>query len=108
MSGEGAAGSIGDGPGNDQRQFIPDFFTDSFISKNSGFGIEGIKDGFDQDQINTAVNKAFELFRISFDQLVKINSTESRIIDIRRDRRCSCSGAYGPGHKARFMRGCLW
>ncbi len=40
---------------------IADFFTGGFISKNSGFGIEGIKDGFDQDQINPAVDKAFEL-----------------------------------------------
>ena len=84
---------------------MPDLLAVGFDRVNGGFGIERIKDRFDQDQdIHTAVNKALDLFCVSFDQLVKGDGPEGRIIDIRGNGGCPCCRPDGTGDKSRFLR----
>ena len=56
LPGQGTAGSIGNGAGDHQRELNSHRFEFGFNGKDSGFGIQGIENGFDHNDVGTTFN----------------------------------------------------
>ncbi|MNN47443.1 hypothetical protein D3C81_1618630 [compost metagenome] len=80
---QGTAGGVGDGAGNHDRQRNAQGFKFGFHREGGGFGVQGIEDGFDHDQIDTAFHQRTRRFAVGFHQLIERNITERRIVDVR-------------------------
>ena len=83
LTGERAAGGIGDGAGDHQRQALAARIEFLFASENGGLGIERVKHRLDQDQIGATVEQAGQRFAIAVFQLVKADIAKRRVIHIR-------------------------
>ena len=95
---QGTARGIGDGAGYHDRQFFTALLEHFLHGKDSRFGVQGIEHGFDQDDVSTAVHQAFGGFDVLFDQLVKGDGAETRVIDVWRDRQRLTGRAKHTGH----------
>src|SRR5690606_10716577 len=80
LSGQGASGCVGNGSGDHDRQFgaaIPEVFLGC---ENGSLGVEGVENGFDQDDVGTTVDQPFDGLVIVFHQLVKAGVTEAGVV----------------------------
>ena len=84
LAGQGAAGKIGDRAGNHHRQEDALFLEHLFRGEDGSLGVERIEDGFNQDDVGTAVDQPPDLLGIGDAQIVEGNSAVARIIHIRR------------------------
>ena len=50
--------------------------------KDGRFGIEGVKDGLDQDKVGAAIDESPDGFEISRHEPIKMNVSETRIINV--------------------------
>ncbi len=87
LPGERAPGGVGDGAGDHNRQFNAQRFKLRFHRKDRRFGVKGVENGFNQDQVRATFHQRFGGFSISRHQLVKSDVAECRIVDVRRNRR---------------------
>ncbi len=104
LAGQGAAGGVGDGAGDHDRQFHPQRFEFGFHRKSGGLGVQGIEDGFDHDQIDAAFHQRASRFAVSRHQFIERDVAERRIVDVRRDGRSAVGRPQHPGDVARFFR----
>ena len=104
LAGERTPGSVGDGAGEHNWQLNAQRFEFSFNRENSGFGIEGIENGFNQDQVTAAFHQRFGGFAVGSHQLIKGNIAVSRVVDVGRDRRRTVGWAKHARDVARFVR----
>ena len=104
LPGERAPGGVGDGAGDHNRQLNAQRFKLRFHRKNRRFGVKGVENGFNQDQIRTTFHQRFGGFAIGRHQLVKSDVAECRIVDVRRNRRRAVGRAENTGNVARFLR----
>ena len=52
--------------------------------KKCGFTVEGIKDGFNKQKINSTLHQSFKLKGIVIHNFLEADCPEARIVDIRR------------------------
>ena len=104
LSGKRAAGRIGNGAGDHQRQVNAQRLQLLFHRIDGRFGIQGIKYRFNQDQIHATFHQRPGGFAIGGHQLVKGNITERRIVHIRRNRGGTVGRAKHARDVARFFR----
>ncbi|RMR97359.1 hypothetical protein ALP75_205063 [Pseudomonas syringae pv. actinidiae] len=102
---QGAAGGVGDGAGNHDRQFKTQFLEHTLHGKDGCFGVEGVEDGFDQDQVGAALDQAFGGFGVVLHQFVERDVAIAGIVDVRRQRAGAAGRAEHAGNEARFVRG---
>ena len=79
---QGAAGGIGDGAGNHDRQLDGVFVEHLLHGEDCCLGVQGVEDGFDQDQIGTASDQAAGGLGVVFHQLVEGDVAVARIVDV--------------------------
>src|SRR5690606_32822970 len=80
-----AAGGVSDCAGDHDGQAYAAFFEYGFYGKDGSFGVEGVKDGFDQHQVDATVQQAFELFGVSIAQFVEGDVAGCGVVDVGRD-----------------------
>ncbi|MNY32985.1 hypothetical protein D3C86_1672350 [compost metagenome] len=73
--------------------------------EDRGFGVEGVEDGFDQDQVGAALDQALGGFGVVFHQLIKGHVAVARVIDVRRQRASAAGRTEHAGDEARLVRG---
>ena len=83
LAGERTPGGVGDGAGNHDRQVNAQRFKLFFHRKDCRFGVQGIEDRFNQNQVATALHQRFGGFAIGRHQLIESHVTVSRVVDIR-------------------------
>ena len=83
LAGQGTAGGVGNGAGNHDRQVNAQCLELLFHRVNRGFGVEGVENRFNQDQVGTAFHQRFGRFTVGSDQLVKGDITKCRVVDVR-------------------------
>ena len=104
LTGQGATGSIGDGAGNHDRQLITLTFKHFLYCKHRCLGIQGVKNGFDQNQVTTTANQGFGGFNVVFHQQIKGDIAVAGIIHIRRNGSGATGWTQHPGHITGFIR----
>ena len=68
--------------------------------KKGGLGIERIKDGLQQKNVHSTLDKTSDGRLVGLDQFVEGDVAESRILHTGRQRGRSIGRTYGPGHEA--------
>ncbi|MNL03783.1 hypothetical protein D3C87_1243310 [compost metagenome] len=101
---QGAAGGVGDGAGNHDRQFDAQFFEHALHGEDRRFGVEGVENGFDQDQISAALDQAFGGFGVVFHQFIKGDVAVAGVVDVGRQRAGAAGRAEHAGDEARLGR----
>ena len=48
-----------------------------------GFGVQGVEDGFEKNEIDTPIDKGFDLFGVGSSHLVEVHGSVSRVFDAR-------------------------
>ena len=104
LSREGSSTGIGNGTADHYRNIPLIFLLELVYGKKGGFGIEGVKNSFDQQHIYSTCYQGFHLRCVSFDQLVKSNCSIPRVIDIGRHTGRSVGRPYRSGNESRFVR----
>lgn len=96
LPGQGSAGGVGDGAGDHDRQFDAVIFEHLLHGEDRRLGIEGVEDGFDQDQVGAAGDQAAGRLDVVGDQLIEGDVAIARVVDVRGDR----AGAAGRAEHA--------
>ena len=86
LTGEGAAGLVRDGDGDNDRQALLAGVEEIFNGVKAGLEVEGIKDRFRQEDIDPAFNKRFDLFVIRLTQFLVAGGTVFRTVHVGRHR----------------------
>ena len=73
---------------------IPEIFLNG---EDGGLGIQRIKNGFDQQQVDTAIYQSPHLFIIGVGHFVETDGPETGIVDIRGKGKCFIHRADGAG-----------
>ena len=74
------------------------------MANKRGLAIECVEDGFDQQQIDAAIEQAPHAFHIAGHQFIEADIAEARVVDVRGNR---CRATGGPQHardKTRLVR----
>ena len=87
-----AARRIGYGARDHHRQAQPGFGKHLETGENRGFGVQRVKDRFDQDQFGPAGDQPVNLLAVGDAQIVKGDGAVPGIVDIGAER----GGAVGP------------
>ena len=101
---QGAAGGVGDGAGNHDRQFDTQGFEHALHGEDRGLGVEGVEDGFDQDQVGAAFDQALGGLGVVFDQFIEGHVAVAGVVHVGRQRAGAAGRAQYAGHEARLGR----
>ena len=104
LAGECPAGGVRDRPGEHDRQIQAVFVAVLIHGKDSRFGVKGVEDGFDEDQINAAFHQAIQRFQVGFNQLVEIGVAVTRVVHVRADAGRTVGGTQYPCDIAGLVR----
>ncbi len=102
---QGAAGGIGDGAGDHDRQFDAIVLEHLLHGEDRRLGIERVEDGLDQDQVGAALDQATGGLDVVFHQFVEGDVAVAGVVDVRGDRAGPAGRAEHAGDEARFVRG---
>ncbi|MNF97088.1 hypothetical protein D3C84_799040 [compost metagenome] len=105
LPGQGPPGSIGDGPGDHDRQFDAVFLEHLLHGEDGCLGVEGVEDGFDQDQVGAAFDQALGGFGVVFHQFIEGHVAIAGVVHVRRQRAGAAGRAEHAGNEARLVRG---
>ena len=108
LAGQGASGGVGDGAGDDHRPAAAALLEQRLEREDRGLGVERVEDRLDQQQVGAAVDQPVGLLEVGLDEPVVGDVALARVVDVRGDRRRSCSSgrarrspsAAGPGSAA--------
>ncbi len=100
LAGEQAAGAVGDGAGNHDRQI--DAARGELVGngEDRGLGIERVENGLDQKRIDAAVDQPAHLLGVSVAQLIEGDGAKAGIGHVRRDRGGAVGRTDGAGDDA--------
>ncbi len=99
-----AAGGVGDGARDHHRQADAALLEHFLGGEDRRLGVERVEDGFDQDDVDAAIEQAVELFNVGHAQLVEGDVARARVVHVGRDRRRLGLRAERAGHEARLVR----
>ena len=83
LAGQGTAGFVGNGTGDHNREINTIFIKHLFDGKYSSFGIEGVEDGFNQNNIRATLDQTTSRLHVRDYQLIKSDIAKTRVINIR-------------------------
>ena len=86
-----AARGVGDRAGDHNGQLDAERVELRLHGEDRGLGVKRIEDRFDKNEIRAAFDQRARGFAVSLHQLIKSNITEGRVVNIRRNRRCTVS-----------------
>ena len=86
MAGKIAPAKVGQGHRNHQRKLAPERLLGFERGHDRRLGIQRVEDGFDEDEVDAAVDERVDLFAIDRLDLVEIDLAEAGIVDVRRQR----------------------
>ncbi len=105
LTGQGPSAVIRNGTAHHDRQgFLPAVFEKMIDRVEGGLGVEGVKNGFNQEYIHPAVHQAPNLLGIRLHQFCEIHRTVPGVVHIRTDARRLVGRTDGTGYKARLGR----
>ena len=97
------AGRVGDRARDHHRQADAAFLEHFFGGENGRLGVERVENGFDQDDVDAAIQQAVQLLYIGDPQFVEGDVARARVVHVRRDRGGLGLGAQRAGHEARLV-----
>ena len=103
LAGECAPGGIGDGAGDADRQPQPAIVEHPVDGKDRRLRIQGIEDGLDQDDVNSAVDQCLGGLVVGGIEGIEIDVAKARIVDIGGQGCRSIGRAKHAGHEARLI-----
>ena len=100
LAGQSAAGSVGDGAGDHDRQV--DLLLGEHLPgrEDRGLGVQRVEDRLDQDEVGAAVDQTAHLFGVGGAKFVEGRRAEAGIVDVRRDRGRAVGRPERAGHEA--------
>ena len=108
LSRQGAAGGIGNGAGDHDRQacraaqaLVVEVLLDR---EHRRLGVEGVEDGLDQQDVRPALHQRVGGLVVLFRQFREADVAEARIVDVRRDRQGAAGRPQHPRDEARLVR----
>ena len=104
LAGEGPAGFVGNGNRDHDRQPLAGFFKDLFDGEEGGLGVEGVENGFDQQDVYATFYERTGLFSISGHEVVEGDGAVAGVVHVGGDR----SGAVGRADGASHEEGAGW
>ena len=102
---QGTAGGVGDGAGDHDRQLDADLLEHALDREDGRLGVEGVEDGFDQDEVGAAFDQAAGGLGVVLHQLVEGDIAIAGVVDVRRDGAGPTGRAEHPGDETRAIRG---
>ena len=78
---QNASRCIGHGARDDDRQAFTRVFEQLFQCEQRRFGIQRVKNGFDEKNIRTTLHEPFGLVIVGFVQLFKAHIARTRVVD---------------------------
>ncbi|MBV6410709.1 MAG: hypothetical protein GAKPKEKM_01531 [Rhodocyclaceae bacterium] len=105
LAGQRAAGGVGDGAGDHDRQAAADRVEMPLDGVERRLGVQRVEDGLDQDQVGAAVAQAAHRFGVRRHQLVEADVAETGVVHVGRDRGGARGGPEHAGDEARLVRG---
>ncbi len=103
LAGQGAAGGVGDGAGDHHRARVAAVFEIGLHGEHGGLGVQGVEDGFDQDDVAAALDQRPGRLVVGVHQLVEADVAEARVVDVRRQRGGAVGRAEHAGDKTRLV-----
>ena len=104
LAGQHATAHVGKGHRNHQRHIAFQFLQYLPHGENGRLGVEGVKNGLYQEQVNPARNQSVGRFNVIRSQLVKRDTARTGIIHIGRDGGGLGRWPQHTGHKTGFIR----
>lgn len=104
LAGKGTAGGVGDGAGNHDRQLDAQLFKHALYGEDRGFGVQGVENGFDQDQVGAAFDQAFGGLGVVFHQFIEGHVAIAGVVHVRGQRAGAAGRAEHAGDEARLFR----
>ncbi|MCY1372972.1 hypothetical protein D9M69_602150 [compost metagenome] len=104
LAGENAAGRVGHGAGDHDGQADAALLEHFLGGVDGRLGVQGVEDGFDQDDVDAAVEQPVELFDVGGAQFVEGDVASAGIVHIGRDRGRLGLRAQRAGHETRLVR----
>ncbi len=101
---QGAAGGVGDGAGDHDRQFEAQLFEYTLHGKDRGLGVEGVENGFDEDQVRAAFDQALGGLGVVLHQFIEGHVAVAGVVHIRRQRAGTAGRAEHAGDEAWLVR----
>ena len=103
MAAEGASAGVGDGAADHDGQFLARGSKGILNGKEAGLGVEGVKDGFDKEHVDSALNEGFGLFLVGGGQFVEAYGAVARAVHVGAQAQGAVGWSDGSGDKARFV-----
>jgi hypothetical protein len=104
LSREGAPRGVGDGAGNHHRPAPAGRLEMLLDGKQRRLGVQGIENGFDQEDVCAAFAEPANRFGVVVDQFVEARIAIAGVIDVGRDRRGARGRSENAGDEARLGR----
>ena len=105
LPGEGAAGGVGDGAGDHDRQLDAVLLEHLLHGEDGRLGVEGVEDGLDQDQVGAALDQTAGGLGVVLHQLVEGDVAVARVVDVRGDRAGAAGWTEDASDETRTVRG---
>ncbi len=97
LAGEGAAAQVGDRARDHDGQVFSGPFEKAADGEERGLGVEGIEDGFDEEDVHSPLDEIFDLFGVGGGDLLEGDLALAGVVHIPRDRKRAVEGADGSG-----------
>ena len=104
LAAENAPGGIGHGAADDEWEALARLLEKLINCEQGGFGVQGVKNGLDQQHVGPAFHQRLNLLKVSRPQFLKIHIACAGVVHIGADAGSFGRGAQGPHHVA----GMVW
>ena len=105
LAGQHPPADIREGDRDHQRVLAPQLIEHLLYREDGGLGVEGVEDGLDHQQVDTALQQSPGRDGVVRAQLVEGDAAGAGIVYIRGDGRRLRGGAQHTGNEARLLRG---
>ena len=94
---EGAAAEVGDRARDHDGQVFSGLLEKAADGEESGLGVEGVEDGFDEEDVHSALDEVFDLLGVGGGDLLEGHLALAGVVHIARDRERAVERADGAG-----------
>src|SRR5690606_25294202 len=104
LAGQGAAGGVGDGAGDHDRQLHAQLIEHALNRKDGGLGVEGVEDGFDHDQVGATFDQSAGGFAVVVYQFIEGDVAVAGVVHVRGQGTGAAGRPEHPGNETRLVR----
>ena len=79
---QNSARGIGDGARDHDGPALTPSFKDLLQGKDGGLGIQGVKEGLNEQQVDTTIEQGLGLISVGLYQFIKADVSSARVVDI--------------------------